>query len=90
MGKDLIAEKIIQDLEVFCVNQLCEWKDKFENLNKHAKSCPYSKTPEWLKAQSSVKFDDNQAPVGDMYLEAVFYTTEKLLANMMEFRMRNT
>jgi len=76
MGKDLIAEKIIQDLEVFCVNQLCEWKDKLEYLNKHVKSCPFAKTPDWLsQAKNSIKADEPQTiAVTDMYMEAVKYT----------------
>ena len=72
MGKDLIADKIIQDLEVYCVNKLCDWKDSLENLNKHVKNCPYAQTPAWLsKAQSNMQAEEKFESVGDMLLQAV-------------------
>jgi hypothetical protein len=48
MGKDLIADKIILDLEVFCINKLCDWKGKLSDLQKHVRYCPMAKPPEWL------------------------------------------
>jgi hypothetical protein len=79
MGKDLIAEKIIQDLEVFCVNQLCDWKDCLENLNKHVKACPFAETPAWLsKAQSNLPPEQVFDSVGDIYLQADEHYQERL------------
>jgi hypothetical protein len=53
MGRDLIAEKIIQDLEVQCHHKLCDWKGALQLLDKHSKTCIYEKPPEWLaKVQS--------------------------------------
>lgn len=75
IGKDLIAEKIIQDLEVYCVNKLCDWKGGLETLSKHVKACPFAKTPEWLsQAQSSINLDETTVGgggIGDMILQAV-------------------
>lgn len=47
-SKDLIADKIISDLEVQCINKLCNWKGRLEELNKHVKGCVCAKPPEWL------------------------------------------
>jgi len=79
MGKDLIAEKIIQDLEVYCVHKLCDWKDSLENLNKHVKNCPFAETPAWLsQAQSSYQAEQNFEAVGDIYLQADEHYQERL------------
>jgi hypothetical protein len=53
IGKDLITEKIIQDLEVQCINRMCDWKGRLESLGKHVKTCPYEKPPEWLNNMSN-------------------------------------
>lgn len=61
MGKDLISEKIIMDLEVRCPNRLCDWKDRLEILAKHLKSCAFAKTPGWLNdAQKVINLDENK------------------------------
>jgi len=79
MGKDLIADKIIQDLEVYCVHKLCDWKDSLENLNKHVKNCPFAETPAWLsQAQSSYQAEQNLDTVGDIYLQADEHYQERL------------
>jgi len=79
MGKDLIAEKIIQDLEVYCVNKLCDWRDSLENLNKHVKNCPFAETPAWLsKAQSNLPPEQAFDSVGDIYLQADEHYQERL------------
>lgn len=81
-GKDLIAEKIIQDLEVYCPNKLCDWKDRLENLTKHVNCCPYDSPPEWLKeAQSYINVDDDPT-ANDIFLKdvrIVFIKTDVLL-----------
>jgi hypothetical protein len=60
MGKDLLAEKIIQDLEVLCINKLCDWKGKLAELPKHVRGCAYAKPPEWLSQfQSTQSFEEN-------------------------------
>lgn len=61
IGRDIIADKIILDLEVSCVNKLCPWKGKLEILEKHVKYCPYEKTPDWLsKLKSAFKIEDEE------------------------------
>lgn len=66
MGKDLISEKIIMDLEVRCTNRLCDWKDRLENLPKHLKNCAFAKTPNWLnEAQNFANLNENKTD-GDM------------------------
>ena len=51
--KDIIADKIINDLEVFCFNKYnCNWRGSLEQLKKHSKNCLFGKkdVPEWFKA----------------------------------------
>jgi len=49
MERDTKTNSIIDDLEVFCPNSECTWKDKLKNLNKHYNSeCSFTKNPEWL------------------------------------------
>jgi len=61
LGKDIIADRIIQDLEVQCVNQECQWKDKLENLDKHIKACSFYQPPEWLsRATDIIEIDDEK------------------------------
>mgnify|MGYP002620167441 FL=1 len=63
MGKDLLAEKIIQDLEVACVNKLCDWKGCLAELNKHVKACAFAKPPDWLSQfQSTQSFNEDDGP----------------------------
>ena len=46
-----MAARIIEDLEVGCVNKMCEWKDRLENLEKHTKHCQLEKqVPDWVKS----------------------------------------
>ena len=70
-GKDLIGEKIIQDLEVFCPNKLCDWKDRLENLNKHASSCAFDNPPNWLKEAQNYIHVDGDTDINDVYLQDV-------------------
>eukprot|EP00357_Protocruzia_adherens_P034116 CAMPEP_0114993302 /NCGR_PEP_ID=MMETSP0216-20121206/12451_1 /TAXON_ID=223996 /ORGANISM="Protocruzia adherens, Strain Boccale" /LENGTH=327 /DNA_ID=CAMNT_0002356923 /DNA_START=263 /DNA_END=1246 /DNA_ORIENTATION=- len=51
MGKDLIAFKIINDLDVRCHNDGCKWEGPLCNADKHLETCLYDKErmPEWLK-----------------------------------------
>ena len=78
LGKDLIADKIVLDLEVYCVNKLCDWKDKLENLNKHVKTCIFAKAPQWLnEAQNNVGREED-VKVADMFLEAVIVLFSKI------------
>lgn len=59
MGKDLTADKMIQDLQVSCPNIDCTWKESLENLEKHYKVCSFSKSPEWLvKDQNYIKIEE--------------------------------
>lgn len=63
MGKDLVADKIIQDLQVQCPNSSCTWKDSLEHLDKHYKNCSYTKSPEWLKTdQEYIKIEEDTSP----------------------------
>lgn len=41
-GRDLIAESIINKLDVKCYNYQCPWKGKLEDLEKHKKNCFFS------------------------------------------------
>ncbi len=66
MGKDLLAEKIINDLEVFCVNdKYCKWKDKLELLPRHVKVCEFKdqNLTDWLQGFNNFtsKCTDNQS-----------------------------
>lgn len=72
-SKDLLAEKIIQDFEVACINKLCSWKGRLEEINKHVKGCVYDKPPEWLlSASNTAEMDEGGAKnVEDILLESV-------------------
>ena len=50
-GKDLIAQSIINDSYVFCINDCCPWKGKLGDLNDHLKNCIFNskKLPEFIK-----------------------------------------
>jgi hypothetical protein len=52
IGKDVTADKIIQDLDILCMNHDCDWKGKFEKLPKHIEICPFGKQPHWLQSKS--------------------------------------
>lgn len=41
IGKDLIAESLIQDLEVDCPSKFCSWKHALLNLPLHLQACEY-------------------------------------------------
>ena len=62
ISKDQIAEKIIDDLQVACINNLCEWKDRLELLGKHVKNCKIDKElPNWAKnTKNFINIDDEQ------------------------------
>lgn len=48
----MIAEKIINDLEVFCINdKYCKWKDKLEVLSRHVEVCEFQdkNLKDWLQ-----------------------------------------
>lgn len=38
-GKDLIAQSIINDLQVYCINEGCPWKGRLYELENHCKNC---------------------------------------------------
>lgn len=74
-GKDLIANSIIQDLEVQCQNNGCQWTDKLESLHKHLISCLFHKKPEWLsRVNEFIKIDDD-TPVSESLLRSVIVIT---------------
>ena len=41
IGKDLTADNLIQDLEVYCPNRFCDWKQELRNLSLHFANCQY-------------------------------------------------
>lgn len=41
IGKDLVADNLIQDLEAYCPNQSCGWKQDLKNLPLHFQNCQY-------------------------------------------------
>ena len=62
MGKDLVAEKIIEDLDVACNHKLCDWKGKLSELKKHTKGCAFAKPPEWLSQLQGSKSLEDEGP----------------------------
>ena len=59
-GKDLIAENLIQELEVQCYHPGCQWREKLENLQNHATRCAFYKAPEWLsRVETFIEIDDD-------------------------------
>ena len=62
MSKDQIPEKIIDDLQVACPNDLCEWKDRLELFEKHVKNCKIDKElPNWARnTQNFINHDVEQ------------------------------
>jgi len=61
MSKDQIANKLIQDLQVQCVNSQCPWTDRLEELDNHFRNCTFSQPPEWLtRAKDVIEIDDEQ------------------------------
>lgn len=60
-GKDLIAQAIINDLQVFCINEGCPWKGRLCELENHYKNCLLDpkKLPEFLKIENSRKKKKN-------------------------------
>ena len=75
MGKDLLAEKIINDLEVFCINdKYCKWKDKLELLTRHVEVCEFQdkNLKDWLQGFEKItaKPTENQP--------LVYYQNESL------------
>lgn len=72
-SKDLIADKIILDLEVFCPNRICNWKDRLEEFPKHFKICSRTEIPNYLKeAQNALKADSEDDPaLKDIFLQDV-------------------
>jgi hypothetical protein len=88
MGRDLIAEKIIQDLEVLCNNKLCDWKGPLQSLEKHVKNCIYEKPPEWLnKVQPKIQLDEKKE-ISDLLLEQVKFEYCQLEFQDEEFQER--
>lgn len=83
--EDRLAAKIIDDMEVFCVNKLCDWKDKLELLESHVKVCPFDKDlPNWikeLKAGSPMKSEDNGGNENIVYGTEVIYPYKIFIGN---------
>jgi len=61
MEKDSKTNSMIDELEVYCPNTECTWKDKLLNLNKHYNSeCTFTKSPEWLnKNQNYIQIEED-------------------------------
>jgi len=79
-----MAEKIIQDLEVLCINKICDWKGKLGDLAKHVRGCAYAKPPEWLSQfQSTQSFEDSTNPE-DKTLVHVTLSGDSRLSNILE------
>ena len=72
-SKDLIADKIINDLEVYCPNRICNWKDRLEEFPKHYKICSQTKIPEYLiEAQNTLRAESEEDPaLKDIFLQDV-------------------
>lgn len=80
LGKDLIAEKIINDLEVFCINdKYCKWKDKLELLPRHVEVCEFQdkNLQDWL--QSFDKKTQNDETMVENKNLLLYYQNEHLL-----------
>ncbi len=80
LGKDLIAEKIINDLEVFCINdKYCQWKDKLELLPRHVEVCEFQdkNLQDWL--QSFDKKTQNDETMVENKNLLLYYQNEHLL-----------
>ncbi len=65
MERDSKTNSIIDDLEVFCPNTECTWKDKLKNLNKHYNSeCSFTKNPEWLNQnQNYIQIEEDNVHI---------------------------
>lgn len=52
-GKDLIAQSIINELQVYCINNGCPWKGKLSELQNHIKSCLFcpKNMPNFIKIE---------------------------------------
>ena len=74
MSKDQIAERIIDDLQVACINNLCEWKDRLELLEKHVKNCKIDKElPSWAKnTKNYINIDDEQIQNSEVCISSKF------------------
>jgi len=80
VGKDLVADKIIQDLEVQCGNQECQWKDRLENLDKHIKTCSFFQPPEWLaRATDIIEIDDEKPSKHIIYGDVISFLYLRIL-----------
>jgi len=79
LGKDLIAEKIINDLEVFCVNdKYCKWKDKLELLPRHVEACEFQdkNLTDWL--QGFDRFTDKPKATDPLFLMESEHLQERI------------
>ena len=58
---DIIANDIINDLEIYCVNTWCPWKGKLIDFSGHLKKCYFNpnKIPEYIKEVLKGKNENN-------------------------------
>lgn len=51
LQKDLIGFNMVNELEVYCVNSGCPWKNTLQNLNEHLKTCYFdsNRMPDYIK-----------------------------------------
>jgi hypothetical protein len=47
----MLAQNLIDECEVFCVNVHCVWRDRLEHLATHIQRCEFEakNLPEWIK-----------------------------------------
>lgn len=53
LEKDIIPEKIVQDLEVKCANKGCHWRGKNEQLRAHFVGCCHRKVEKYVEPRYS-------------------------------------
>ena len=49
LKKSLLANQLINELEIYCTNRSCNWKGPLDNIKQHLSKCMYKsdKLPEW-------------------------------------------
>ena len=47
----MLANQLINELEIYCTNRFCDWKGPLDSIKDHFKKCLYKSDtlPEWLQ-----------------------------------------
>lgn len=75
LKRNMLAQNLINEFEVFCVNVNCVWKDRLEHLPNHIQHCELEEKnlPEWIKEceNFSSSLENNHQDENDQLQERI-------------------